>query len=175
MNQRHKTRSQALYSWAITCLCEYDELHNVMLCLSATGGTVLGLHLTKHADHTSCGTDQMLLTHPPCLDSWTLMNCRIIVSPKDHCVAMSLRIIVSYVFRGIIVSLRIIVSYVCVIDILEQCLLGCVVIVIVIVVSSLCVVVVGSFLLSQRISRSHAATIYCRVSRYLLTLLVVIT
>ena len=84
----------------------------------------------------------------------------------------------SYVFRGIIVSLRIIVSYVCVIDILQQCLLGCVVcvvIVIVIVVSSLCVVVVGSFLLSQRISRSHAATIYCRVSRYLLTLLVVIT
>ena len=81
LNQRHKTRSQALYSWAITCLCEYDELHNVMLCLSATCGTVLGLHLTKHADHTSCGTDQMLLTHPPCLDSWTLMNCRIIVSP----------------------------------------------------------------------------------------------
>ena len=36
LNQRHKTRSQALYSWAITCLCEYDELHNVMLCLSAT-------------------------------------------------------------------------------------------------------------------------------------------
>ena len=51
----------------------------------------------------------------------------------------------SYVFRGIIVSLRIIVSYVCVIDILQQCLLGCVVcVVIVIVVISLCIVV-GSF------------------------------
>ena len=109
---------------------------------------MLGLHLTKHADHTSCGTDQMLLTHPPCLDSWTLMNCRIIVSPppKDHRVAMSLRIIVSYVFRGIIVSLRIIVSYVRVIDILQQCLLGCVVCVVIVIVavSSLCVVV-GSF------------------------------
>ena len=73
------------------------------------------------------------------------MNCGIIVSPKGHCVAMSLRIIVSYLFRGIIVSLRIIVSYVCVIDILQQCLLGCVVcVVIVIVVISLCIVV-GSF------------------------------
>ena len=74
------------------------------------------------------------------------MNCGIIMSPKDHCVAMDHCVL--YLFRGIIVSLRIIVSYVCVIDILQQCLLGCVVcvvIVIVIVVSSLCVVVVGSF------------------------------
>ena len=52
----------------------------------------------------------------------------------------------SYVFRGIIVSLRIIVSYVRVIDILQQCLLGCVVCVVIVIVavSSLCVVV-GSF------------------------------
>ena len=81
----------------------------------------------------------------------------------------------SYLFRGIIVSLRIIVSYVCVIYILQQCLLGCVVcVVIVIVVISLCIVV-GSFCAESKDQLPHAATIYCRVSRYLLTLIIVIT
>ena len=90
-----------------------------MLCLGATSVLCAG-----YATDQACWlqfpvalTSYIVLTHPPCCDSWTLMNCGIIVSPKDHCVLcmwgiiMSLRIIVSYVW-GIIVSLRIIVSYV---------------------------------------------------------------
>ena len=115
----YKTNVWCSSNWATTCLYESNELYIVMFCLGATSVLCAG-----YATDQACWlqfpvalTLYIVLTHPPCCDSWTLMNCGIIVSPKDHCVLcmwgiiVSLRIIVSYVW-GIIVSLRIIVSYV---------------------------------------------------------------
>ena len=68
--------------------------------------------------------------------------------------------------------------YIFLMGILQQCPLGCmvrwVVIVNVIIVISL-YYCCGFFFAESKDQQTTAATIYCRVSRYLLTLLVVIT
>ena len=64
--------------------------------------------------------------------------------------------------------------------ILQQCPLGCMVRWVVIVIVNVIIVIslyycCGFFFAESKDQQTTAATIYCRVSRYLLTLLVVIT